>query len=238
MQNKTKQLLNRVFNEDVLDFLKQIENNSVDLIVTDPPYNSSTISWDKKSNKWQLSWMEEAKRILKTGGSFYCFFAPLNMFSVVNWFSKNLSLKNVIVWYHPNLYGAGTMFGKERYKSTWDVILYGTKGPKSNCKKKVAEFSYVQYRSGFDVMNYAQPRPLLHKGQKPLQLIKRLIDCSSEEGDIVVDPFSGSGTTAIASKMLKRNYIVNDKELEFVELTKKRLADTSLFEDINNSFVE
>ena len=73
----------------------------------------------------------------------------------------------------------------------------------------------------------------IHPTQKPLQLFKRLILASSKEGDVVLDPFSGSGTTAIAAKQLKRNFIAFEKNKVFFESSVKRYneetAQMSLF---------
>lgn len=215
--------MNKIYNMDVLEFLSSLNSESVDLIITDPPYNSKTINWDKKDDEWQIEWLNEAKKVLKPGGSFYCFFAPMNMYEIEGWFRKNLTLKNIIVWHHPNLYGSGMSYGKDRYKSTWDVVFYGVKGDKAKHGKNIASVAYQETGRGFDVMIYSQPRPLLHKGQKPLALIEKFIICSSIEGDLVVDPFVGVGTTALACKRLNRNFIVNDLDKYSVMITNKRL---------------
>jgi DNA modification methylase len=72
-------------------------------------------------------------------------------------------------------------------------------------------------------MEYPQPHPLLHKAQKPLELIRKLIVCSSNEGDLVLDPFLGVGTTALACKFEKRRCIGIDNEKKFLEIAVKRL---------------
>jgi len=147
----------------------------------------------------------------------------MNMFEVEKWFRERMTLKNIIVWHHPNLYGAGQSYGKDRYKSTWDVVFYGVKGRKAKHGKNVSSTAYKETGKGFDVMIFPQPRPLLHKGQKPLALIERFVICSSMEGDLVCDPFVGVGTTAIACQRLGRKFIVNDNNFEFTEITIKRL---------------
>lgn len=208
--------------QDVMDFLDSLESESVDLIVADPPYNSS-MEWDRKDNQFQLEWLERAKKVLKQGGSFYMFFAPMNMFEVEKWIRSNLTLKNLIVWYHPNLYGSGLSYGKDRYKSTWDIVFYAVKGQKAKHGKNISAVAYIETGRGFDVMIYAQPRPLLHKAQKPLGLIEKFIICSSNEGDLVCDPFVGVGTTAIACVRTKRRFIGCDNNEMFVELARQRV---------------
>jgi DNA modification methylase len=217
--------LGKLYCGDAIEVMKQLPDESVDLIIADPPYNSRSIDWDKKDDEWQFRWLEEAKRVLKTGGSIYVFFAPINMYGVEGWIRGNLTLKNVCVWYHPNLYGAGKSYGSDRWKSTWDVIFYAVKGKKAKHNKKVSECGYLRWGRGFDVFEYPDPRPKLHKAQKPLELIMKLIDCSSNEGDVVLDPFIGSGTTAVASERLNRRWIGIEINEEYCELTKRRVME-------------
>lgn len=209
---------------DAIEVLRSLPDESVDLVIADPPYNSG-IEWDRKDDEWQFQWLEEVKRVMKEGASLYVFFAPLNMYGVEGWIRRNLTLKNVMVWWHPNLYGAGMSYGSDRWKSTWDVVFYAVKGKRAKHGKKVAEEGYKLNPNGggFDVMVYPQPHPLLHKAQKPLELVMKLVYCSSEEGDVVLDPFLGSGTTAIACERLGRRWIGVEIEERFCELARKRL---------------
>jgi len=208
---------------DCLEVLRSLPSESVDLVIADPPYNSSSIEWDKKDDEFQVAWLEEVKRVLKEGGSFYCFFAPLNMYTVEGWIRENLNLKNILVWHHPNLYESGMSYGDDRYKSTWDVVFYAVKGERAKHGKKVAETAYLFDGRGFDVMVYPQPRPLLHKAQKPLKLIAKFVHCSSREGDVVLDPFFGSGTTGVVAERLSRRWIGVEIDEGFCELSKKRI---------------
>jgi site-specific DNA-methyltransferase (adenine-specific) len=209
---------------DVVEVLKSLPDESVDLVIADPPYNSG-IEWDRKDDVWQFEWLEKIKRVMKEGASLYVFFAPLNMYEVEGWIRKNLTLKNVMVWFHPNLYGAGLSYGSDRWKSTWDVVFYAVKGERAKHGKKVAEEGYrLDPRGGgFDVMVYPQPRPLLHKAEKPLELVMKLVHCSSNEGDVVLDSFLGSGTTAVACERLWRKWIGIEIEERFCEVAKKRI---------------
>ena len=219
--------LGKLYLGDALEVLKSLPDESVDLVITDPPYNSDTVEWDEKDDEWQFQWLEEVKRVMKEGASLYVFFAPLNMYGVEGWIRKNLTLKNVVVWFHPNLYGAGLSYGDDRWKSTWDVIFYAVKGKKAKHGKRVAEEGWKlnPKGGGFDVMVYPHPRPLLHKAQKPLELIKKLVWCSSEEGDVVLDPFAGSGTTAVACEKLSRKWIGIELEEKHCEVVKRRLLE-------------
>jgi DNA modification methylase len=221
-----KSELGVLYKGDAIEILKSLPDESVDLVIADPPYNSG-IEWDKKDDEWQFQWLEEVRRVMKEGASLYVFFAPLNMYGVEGWIRKNLTLKNVMVWWHPNLYGAGMSYGGDRWKSTWDVVFYAVKGERAKHGKKVAEEGYrLNPRGGgFDVMVYPQPRPLLHKAQKPLELVMKLIYCSSNEGNVVLDPFLGSGTTAVACERLGRRWIGIEIDERFCEVAKRRLEE-------------
>lgn len=225
--------LNTLIQGDAIEVLSLFPDGVVDLIVADPPYNSMNVHWDKKDDEFQFSWLEQAKRVLKPGGSLYVFFAPLNMYGVEGYIRSNFTLKNLIVWYHPNLYGAFMSYGRDRYKSVWDVIFYAVKGDKAKHFHNVSQLAYINYNSGFDVMNFSQPRPLLHKGQKPLKLIEKLIFCSTQENDIVLDPFVGSGTTLLACLKLNRNFIGIEINEDYCILARdrinKELKQLSLF---------
>jgi len=213
-----------LYKGDAIEVLRSLPDGSVDLVIADPPYNSN-IEWDRKDDEWQFQWLEEVKRVMKEGASLYVFFAPLNMYGVEGWIRSNLTLKNVMVWFHPNLYSAGLSYGSDRWKSTWDVVFYAVKGARAKHGKKVAEEGYKlnPRGGGFDVLVYPQPRPLLHKAQKSLELVVKLVYCSSNEGDVVLDPFMGSGTTAVACERLRRRWIGIEIEEEFCKIARKRI---------------
>ena len=216
--------LNKVVCGDSLELLKELPDNSIDLIVTDPPYNSSVVEWDNKDDVWQVLWLQESYRLLKDGGSMYVFFAPMNMAGVEFFIREHFVLKNILVWFHPNLYGAGMSYGKDRYKSTWEVCFYAVKGLKSKTNINIQQECWKKYGCSFDVMNIAAiNKNRLHKSQKPLELIKRFVYLSSLENDIVLDPFMGSGTTGVACKLLNRNFIGIEQNPDFVDISKNRI---------------
>jgi len=211
-----------ILNIDALEGFKLLSDECIDLIVTDPPYSSQLVSWDKKTVEWQLSWLREAKRVLKPGGYMYVFFAPMNMYQVEGWFRQEMKLKNILVWYHPNLHASYMSYGSDRWKSSWDAIFYAQKPGSKRLSKKTSEAGYL-LGGGLDVQVYPQPRPLLHKAQKPLELVEKLIAASSNEGDLVLDPFVGSGTTALACKHLRRRFIGFELDAKYIQIAYRRL---------------
>ena len=220
---------------DSIEVLQNTADETYDLIVTDPPYNSKEFDWDKKEDEWQITWLEQAKRVLKDGGSFYCFFAPMNMYMVEGWIRQNLHLKNVIVWWHKNLYGAGLSFGTDRWKSTWDVIFYAVKGKTAKHEINVQKLAFQKFGHSFDVFDYPQPRPVLHPAQKPIELIEKIIVCSSNEGDLILDPFVGVGTVPLAAENLNRDYVGIEIDPTFVEIAELRLKNRHRLREVDES---
>ena len=211
-----------LYQEDCLEVMSNLQSESIDLIVADPPYNSKAIEWDYKDDEWQFSWLTEAKRILKPNGSIYVFFAPLFMYGIEGFVRQNFNLRNILVWFHPNLYGANISYGKDRYKSTWEVILYAVKGKKGLFN--IQQRAYLEYGRSFDVIQIgAVLKNRLIKTQKPEKLIGRFIFYSSNEKDTVLDPFIGSGTTAIASEKMNRKWVGIEINPEYCKLIIKRL---------------
>ena len=206
-------LINKIIYGDAIEVMKEIDDESVDLVVTDPPYNSQ-IEWDKKNTIFHRLALNEIYRVLKRGGSLYYFFAPLNSYHIEGLIRSKFIIKNKLVWWHRNLFGANLSYGNDRYKSTC----------KGNSKHNVSQKSYHKFGSGFDVIQMpAITKNKLHRAQKPLELIERFVYNSSNEGDVVLDPFIGSGTTAIACKMMNRKFIGIDNDMKTIETARKRL---------------
>ena len=136
------------------------------------------------------------------------------------------------------VHAEGNSYGHDRWKSTWDVIFYAVKGKKAKHGKKVSEEGWKinPQGGGFDVMIYPQPRPLLHKAQKPIELIAKLVWCSSNENDLVLDPFLGSGTTAVVCERLNRRWIGVELEQTFCEIAKERILTENhhLFKNLSS----
>lgn len=253
------ELKNKIICGDALEGLSNIDEESIDLIITDPPYNVSTNlkidrsrwgkkqkrkaiinfdygEWDKRTDdsfeKFTLAWYSQCKRVLKKGGSIYIFFTK----ELISWFHLNrlpeypdqhqsiIKTKNIISWIKSNPLPA---FNRTNYRSAVEFIYFGQKeGGK-------ATFNFGQQK---DMKNWFE-YPLVqgkkrtkHPTQKPLELIQKFIEVSSNKGDIVLDPFIGSGTTAVAAKMSDRNYIGIEKNPEYVKIANERINSVPLID--------
>jgi site-specific DNA-methyltransferase (adenine-specific) len=235
---------------DALKLLPMLEANSVDLIVTDPPYfildtvkriSSLAKEWDSFKNEedyknFSVAYLSEFYRILKSGGSCFVFWSERHLF-LIDEILRNINFKlyKIIIWYYPNILKG---FSNKRWHNTYDFIFHLVKGD----KPKVFNASFVKEENK-DVWIFPKPQhnfkedKKFHPTQKPLQLIQRIVKMFSNEGDIVLDAFLGSGTTMVACRDLKRSCIGIEINPEYIEITKRRLNwGSSLTDEIEWEF--
>lgn len=260
--------INKVIQGDCIDYMKNnMPDNSVDIIIADPPYNLSKggkykISqdnkpkgfggdWNKVMENWDniplieylkftQEWLKEAKRILKPTGSIWIHGSYHNI-GIINFAMQLIDFEiiNEIVWYKRNSFP--NLTGK-RLTASHETILWGHSG---SSKKREYNFNYEyskkvkysedtlkvadkQMRTVWDVPNNKKKEELKfgkHPTQKPVRLIKRILELSAKDGNIVFTPFSGSGTEVVTAKMLGLDYLGVEIDKEYVTLSLKRLAD-------------
>lgn len=213
--------LNKIYNEDCLEGMKRIPDNTIDLVVTDPPYCIGTTSNGKKGS-WSDNnlikpffdaYFMALKRVCKheselyinTDWRTYPFLYPI--------MQEYFSIKNLIVWDYEWI-KAGS-----HYRFSHEFIIYAVKG-EAKRKFKASDRDVWRIRP----INFTSPKKL-HNAQKPLELIRKMILNSSFEGDTVLDTFMGSGTTAVACKYLKRNFIGFEIDRGYYNIANKRLED-------------
>lgn len=228
---------------DAIEKLKTLEDNSVDLIVTDPPYNlgknygssSDTLEHDVYLD-FSREWLTQCKRVLKSTGTIYVFMGMQYISYLYAIMEKELSFtfNSWITWYYTQ--GIGKTKG---FSPRHDDILMFTKESK-NFTFNLDEIRVPQkyYRSvnnmrganpgnvwEFSHIHYCNKSRKPHPTQKPEGLYERMILASSNEGDIVLDPFSGSGTCANVCLHTSRRCICIDNHHEYIDMTKQRLSD-------------
>jgi DNA modification methylase len=232
-----------VKNGDALELFKVIKDNSIDLIVADPPYNlnkdygnkSDSRSFDDYIN-FTEEWTREAKRVLNSTGTIYVFmgFRFISYLYQILEKSQHLKFNNWICWFYTQ--GVGK---KKGFSPRHDDILMFTKTDKFVFNLDDIRVPQKFYRSlnnmrganpgdvwEFSHIHYCQENRQNHPTQKPEGLIERMVLASSNEGDTVLDPFSGSGTTLRVCQQLNRNCIGFELNPEYVDMTKERLKST------------
>ncbi|MED0851889.1 site-specific DNA-methyltransferase [Bacillus altitudinis] len=266
--------LNIIINQDCIEGMKTLEDNTVDLIIADPPYNLSKGgewkwdnsvklagmggNWNKVMESWDnmslseyftftITWLTEAQRILKPTGSMWIFGTYHNI-GIINVVCQllNIEIINEVIWYKrnafPNLAG-------RRLTASHETILWCNKGGKKREYyfdyeySKNGNFDYdslkqpgKQMRTVWDISNNKEKRELeygKHPTQKPLRILKRMIQLSSREGDIMLTPFSGAGSECLAAKELGRSYVGYEVDPQYVDIAHKRLEHAILNNQMN-----
>lgn len=248
-----------LFSGNSIDWLKTLDDGSVDLIFADPPYNIKKADWDNFESqeeyiRWSMQWIEPAARILKPQGSLYiCGFSEI-LADLKHPASKLFKSCRWIVWHYKNKANLGNDWGRshesilhlrksKEFKLNIDNIRipYGEHTLKYPSHPQ-AETS--QYGNGKNSDHIWEPNPLgakpkdvleipttsngmtektPHPTQKPEELLRKIILASSAEGDIVLDPFCGSGTTPVCCEQLKRKWIACDLSAEYLDWAVNRI---------------
>lgn len=228
--------INKYYNVDCLEGLKELDDNTIDLICIDPPYeiNYQNEDWDKHNS---LDWnflFSEFNRLLKPTGNLIIF---QGWSSVCNTMKCNnmFILKNWIIWDRIKGRGALTNFTSTREDILWFIKQnkdYTFNKIYSNIKKKTGGMGNKNGQENRSLSNvWYDISPIVpwskervdHSTQKPLQLMERLITIFSNEDDLVLDCFAGSGSTLVAAKNLKRNYIGIEINKNYCNIIKERL---------------
>lgn len=206
---------------DCFELNKNIQDESIDLIVTDPPYGISfqsgyrKVKHEKIENDvdlwWLPDWFKSQYRILKNNSHAYvfCSFHHIDKFKL-SALSAGFELKNILIW-HKNNTGMGDLTGD--YAPQYEFILFLTKGRR-----------VLNGRRDSNIIKCARTQNEHHPTEKPVNLMQFLIEKSSSPGDLVLDNFFGSGATAIACHNTGRKFIGHEIDEERFNSAKKRLS--------------
>lgn len=245
---------NKIYNQDCIVGLKELKDNSVDCIIIDPPYfNQGTKpkysrkgkkdvitnfgEWDKfKTDEDYLKWMKivicELCRILKNDGSIWIFTND-RYISYLRHFIRdieNMTYASTVIWHKYN--SPPRFIMKAGFISSKEVIMFAYKGKNPTFNKP------KEFKDMLDVWVTPQTpsgERTGHPTQKPISLIRKLIECSSNEGDLILDCFMGSGTTAVSCKQTNRKFIGFEVDKSYVEIAERRLCQNTLSEVSGNS---
>ncbi len=251
MQAKT--ILNTIINDDCVKVMDAMEPNSVDLIFADPPYNlqlgemltrpdNSQVSgvyeeWDSFESlaaydDYTRRWMTAARRVLKDDGAIWVIGSYHNIFRV-GYILQDLGfwILNDIIWNKTN---PMPNFKGTRFTNAHETLIWACKNPNSkytfNYEAMKALNEDTQMRSDWNLPLCTGKERLkddngdkLHPTQKPEGLLYRVIMASTKVGDVVLDPFFGTGTTGAVAKKLGRNYIGIEKDAAYVKGAQERI---------------
>ena len=240
----------KLINNDTFDTLKQFDEESFDMIFADPPYflsnNGITCSsgkmvsvnkgnWDKAlsvNDKYEFNrkWIHECYRILKDEGTIWISGTLHNIYSIgMALEEEGFKILNNITWQKTN---PPPNLACKTFTHSTETILWA----KKDLKKVKYTFNYALMK---ELNNNKQMKDVWttsltktsekkngrHPTQKPLEILERIILASTNENDLILDPFCGSSTTGIAAVKLKRNYIGIDNEKEYLDLSIRRYKE-------------
>ncbi|MBQ7155317.1 MAG: site-specific DNA-methyltransferase [Synergistaceae bacterium] len=253
-------MYNTIINGETIHEMQQLPDKSIDLIFADPPYFMQTNGilnrpegtefhgcnddWDKFTSLsdyalFSCKWLAECRRLLKPSGSVWvigsmqCIYTLGNVMQGLGfWFI------NDIIWQKsnptPNFTGSRlnnsheTLLWAVKYKHAKFTFHYKT-AKHLNGGRQLGSVWTFPVCSGNERLRDSEGRKL-HNTQKPLALLERIIAISSNLGDVVLDPFGGTMTTAAAAKKLGRKFIMIEREKTYCEYGQRRLEEVS-FED-------
>lgn len=228
--------------------LRQLQDESVDLIFADPPYNlsgenSQTVKsgkpvkcdkgeWDKQTDIYDFTkkWVGECIRVLKSTGTLWVS-GTLHSYPTVNIVLKEYGMWiiNDVIWYKPN---APPLLSQNRFVPSTETIWVAS-------KTKKYFFNYIKAKElngGKQMRNLwiinSRRHKTKHPTEKPEELLERIIMIGSNPGDVVLDPFMGSGTTGVMAKKLGRKFIGMEISDEYYNIAKDRIFKTKISEDI------
>ncbi|WEV37466.1 site-specific DNA-methyltransferase [Lactobacillus sp. ESL0677] len=236
-----------LFKEDAFNYLKSLADESIDLIVTDPPYflsngglsNSGGKMVSVNKGKWDeldpdsaeqfyLKLLKECKRILKKDGTLWLFGTLHNIYLLGYLLNKNdFKILNNVTWQKSN---PAPNLSRRMFTHSTETILWARKKDGKqyfNYDLMRAENNHKQMKDVWttSTISRSEKRFGKHPTQKPLALLKRILEASSKPDYLILDPLIGSGTTAVAGKLLNRKVIGVDSSEEYLDIAVKRLRD-------------
>ena len=257
------QYLNQILQGDCLELFKNIPDVSVDMTFADPPFNLQKKYTSYKDNlvfqeylNWCEKWIAEMVRVTKPSGSIFLHNIPKWLTFFATYLNKTSYFKHWISWDAPT-----APMGKSLQPAHYGILFY-TKEAKDT---KIYELRHPHKRDrkqGYLLKDYGGKKDLLHPFgplvsdvwtdihrikhngkrdqhpcQLPIHLMDRLILMTTDESDIVLDPFSGTGTTAISAKRLGRKYIGFELDEKYVNISQQKLKQVKQNYKIGESWV-
>ena len=247
------QLRNSIISGDTVEILRTIPDNSVDLVFADPPYNLQLREelwrpnqtkveavkdiWDRfesfdQYDQFSKEWITECRRVLKDDGVIWVIGSYHNIFRIGK-IMQDLGfwIINDIIWIKSN---PMPNFRGTRFTNAHETIIFAVKNKDSSYtfhyKSMKAYNDGIQMRSDWEIPICSGEERIringrkAHSTQKPEELLRRVIISTSNPGDIVLDPFFGSGTTGYVAKLLGRDFIGIERDENYIKIASDRIS--------------
>ncbi|NLX10136.1 MAG: site-specific DNA-methyltransferase [Chloroflexi bacterium] len=245
--------LDRIWHGDCLEILPTLPPGSVDLVFADPPYNlqlerelwrpnltkvdAVDDTWDQFDglhayDAFTRAWLAAVRAVMKDTATIWISGTYHNIFRVGAMMQDlGFWILNTVTWFKPN---AMPNFRGTRLKNDVEFVIWAKRGKQGrytfnhhpmkryNASKQLGCVWEIPVCTGPERLRDANGQRL-HSTQKPEELLRRIILASSQPGDVVLDPFLGSGTTAAVARLLRRRWIGIEREARYVEAARQRV---------------
>lgn len=241
--------INDIYFGDALDLIKNIPTESVDAFVTDPPFGCDfhkTNSYSRKKNRviqdyievpqeeyesFSLTWIEEAYRCIKQNGSIHVFSGFQNLEYILKALRvSGFHVKNHLIWFYN--FGQNT---RSSYIPSHYTIIYAVKDPKNYYFNQYARFNKDELNQNGKKLHYKDRESVWYKTKErwdkfwttktrlPREIIEKILLYTTRKGDLVCDPFCGSGQIPFTANELKRRFLAFEKSKDAYNLAKHRI---------------
>lgn len=237
--------MSKVANGDCLELIRSVQDKSVDLILTDPPYNLGTFMHERgtnirgmRSNHFAYSgwddltfeewsrvmelFLEECNRVLKPRGTLLMFMSILKVETIVRLATKaGLYYKTVGVWHKTNPMPRNMDLHFINSNEPWIYFIGGggKTGVFNNNGKPIHDFIETP------TISYSEHKIGHHPTQKPKRVLKHFVDILSNEDDLVMDPFMGSGSTGVVCELSNRRFIGFELDKSYYDVAVRRIKE-------------
>ncbi len=252
--------INQILSGDCLNVLKTLPDGIFDCCVTDPPFNMSKkkgLGWAFSSHitmqeQWDIfskddyfqftvNWIREVLRVLKTNGNLFIF-GSFHCIFTIGFILQNIFDRRIIsqiVWFKPN---AQPNITCRMFTESTEFIIWAVNNESKKAKNWTFNYETMKAMNNDKQMRNMWEIPLTprserkhgkHPSQKPESVVNRIILAGTNEDDLILDPFSGSGTTAVVAEKQNRKWIMIEKNEEYNQIAKMRIDESTykLFED-------
>ena len=251
--------VNQIVSGDCLKILQDFPDGVFDCCITDPPFNMSKkqgLGWAFSSHvtmqeKWDIfakddyfqftvDWITEVLRVLKPNGNLFIF-GSFHCIFTIGFILQSLFDRRIIsqlVWYKPN---AQPNITCRMFTESTEFIIWAVNNESKKAKNWTFNYEIMKAMNNDKQMRNMWEIPLTkrsekkygkHPSQKPLAVVNRLVLAGTNEGDLILDPFSGTGTTAVVAQENKRKWLMIEKEEVYNQIARERIDALSnmLFE--------
>ena len=242
---------------DCIEGMRELPENSVDMVIADPPYNLKKdfgpwkeIEHEYEWLPWSKSWLAECMRVMKYGASIFVYGIHRNLCWIqCSMYELDFTYQRQIIWYYENGFSGYT---SNTLAAHYEPILWFSKGPnpiyhpirepyksQDRLRHKITKNGKVwkphpDGRLAGDVWKFPtlagrrfRDEKVDHPTQKPLSISLRILKHFSNEGDVVLVPFTGSGSECVAARQLRRHFIGFELNPAYVSIAEQRLLNVS-----------